>query len=249
MARPRKNNADYFSHDNNMRNHRKIKAIRNTFGLEGYAVFNMLLETLSECDNFKIKLSNEIDWEILSSDFGIEVERLENMMDYFIKLELIKNDKDTYFSTNLIERLTPLIEKREYLRDKYAEKVVSTTETPVSTREMPHSKVNKSKVKNTSDLEVAEKIPINTLIKLFEPVNPSYEKFYKNKTQRSALERLVKKYGESNVSGLIKYLAIMNEDRYAKGKSITPLEMENNLAHINNHYKQKKDNQRKITKL
>jgi hypothetical protein len=34
MARPLKNNADYFPHDNDMRNDEKILALRRKFGLE-----------------------------------------------------------------------------------------------------------------------------------------------------------------------------------------------------------------------
>ena len=55
MARPIKNNADYFTHDSQMRNHRKIKALRYKFGLIGYAVYNMLLEVLTNAENFKFE--------------------------------------------------------------------------------------------------------------------------------------------------------------------------------------------------
>jgi hypothetical protein len=141
MARPRKNNADYFSHDNNMRNNRKVKALRNKFGLEGYATFNMFLEVLTESDGFKLKLSKDLDWELLAADFGIDTNTLREIIKYCENIELINNNSDIYFSNNLIERFSPLLEKREYLRNKYVEKVVSTTETPFSTVEMPHSKV------------------------------------------------------------------------------------------------------------
>lgn len=87
---------------------------------------------------------------------------------------------------------------------------------------------------------------INPLIKLFESVNPSYEKFFSNKTQRSALQRLVEKYTEEKVAGFIKYLPIINADKYAKGKSITPLQLEDNLAYIVNHFR---SNSKKITSV
>lgn len=153
MARPRKNNADYFSHDNNMRNHRKIKAIRNKFGLEGYAVFNMFLETLTECDQFKIKLKRDIDWELLSADFGILSSLLKEIIQYCIEIEIIIKDGDYFLSSNLIERLTPLTEKRERFREKYSKTDVSDAETIVSDAEMPQSKVNKSKVNKTKEEE------------------------------------------------------------------------------------------------
>jgi len=88
-----------------------------------------------------------------------------------------------------------------------------------------------------SNLPVAEKLPINDFINLFKEVNPSYEKFFKNKTQRAACERLLKKYGLEKAGGMVKYLPIINADKYAKGKSISPLQLEDNLALIISHYK------------
>ena len=49
MARPKKNNCDYFPHDNNMRNHIKVKAIRNK-DPNGFAIWVMFLEHLTSSD-------------------------------------------------------------------------------------------------------------------------------------------------------------------------------------------------------
>ena len=51
MARPKKEYCDYFSHDRDMRNHRKIKALRTKYGIEGYAIWVMFLEFLTGNDN------------------------------------------------------------------------------------------------------------------------------------------------------------------------------------------------------
>ena len=53
MARPKKNNAEYFTHDADMRNDVKIKALRRKFSHTGYAVWNYLLETLTDSDFFR----------------------------------------------------------------------------------------------------------------------------------------------------------------------------------------------------
>ena len=58
MARPIKNNADYHSHDSNMRNDIKIKALRRKYKLAGYAIYNMLLEVLTNAEYF------EYEWTI-----------------------------------------------------------------------------------------------------------------------------------------------------------------------------------------
>lgn len=65
MARPIKDNADYFTHDADMRDDPKIKALRRKFKAEGYGIWNMLLEAITDSDNFRLK----IDLEIMAGDF------------------------------------------------------------------------------------------------------------------------------------------------------------------------------------
>lgn len=43
----------------------------------------------------------------------------------------------------------------------------------------------------------------NSFLKLFEKVNPSYERLFANKTERAALERMIAKYGEEKMERLI----------------------------------------------
>jgi len=109
-----------------------------------------------------------------------------------------------------------------------------------------HTIDNTTKDTITKDISEQSSQDISRFIKLFEKVNPSYEKFYGNKTQRGAADRLIKKYGFEKAAGMVKYLPIINTDKYAKGKSITPLQLEDNLALIINHYNQKKNNKPKV---
>jgi len=96
-------------------------------------------------------------------------------------------------------------------------------------------KIREDKLAAQSAAENPAKI-INSLIKGFDMVNPSYEKFYANKTQRSALQRMVDKWGAEKVAGFIKYLGVMAEDKYAKN-IITPLQLEDNLGAVVKHWK------------
>lgn len=105
-----------------------------------------------------------------------------------------------------------------------------------------HTKENTTKDNITKDISEQSSQDISMFIKLFENVNPSYEKFYGNKTQRAAASRLLKKYGFEKSAGMVRYLPIINTDKYAKGKSITPLQLEDNLALIIAHYNQNKNN-------
>lgn len=72
---------------------------------------------------------------------------------------------------------------------------------------------------------------INEIISLFKEINPSYEKFYSNKTQRAAVERLLKKWGREKLEKIIKLVKKTNKMPYAP--TITsPLELENKLAKL-----------------
>ena len=77
------------------------------------------------------------------------------------------------------------------------------------------------------------------LIELFKPINPSYEKFFRNTTQRGALERLVKKFGPGKVEEIISILPITNTKKYAPTIT-TPLQLEDKLGQLVAFTKQQK---------
>lgn len=103
MARPRKNNADYFSHDNDLRNDDRIKAARRRFGMNGYGIWLMMLEKLCKAKNFTLEW-NEVNHEMWSGDFEIDPDILKEIIEYFIKIGLLQeelspsitNDNDDY---------------------------------------------------------------------------------------------------------------------------------------------------------
>lgn len=146
MARPQKNNADYFSHDNDMRNDDKVKAVRRKFKHEGYSIWNMMLEKLSKSDGFTLKY-NEKTLELWAGDFEIETEKLVEILEYFLKVELLVHLEGEIFSENMIRRFTGLIDKRNKHREKFQQQ--KPAETVIMDAEMPQSKVNKSIVKES----------------------------------------------------------------------------------------------------
>lgn len=111
MARPRKNNADYFSHESEMRNDVKIKALRRKFSHTGYAVWNYLLEVLTNADGFSISW-NDLDIELYAADFDLETDELTDIVDYCLKLGLLQMDGDMLFCENLISSFSSLMNKR-----------------------------------------------------------------------------------------------------------------------------------------
>jgi hypothetical protein len=141
MARPIRNNADYFSHDADMRNDPKIKAMRNKFGLTGYAVYCMTLEVLTNSDFFKREI-DEIEIEILSADFGIDADSFTDIIAYMLRLKLLQTeDNCTYLSQKLTDRLQAVTDKRQKARDR-AISVTESTQSKVNKRKVKKSKVN-----------------------------------------------------------------------------------------------------------
>lgn len=120
MPRERKNNAEYFTHDKDMRNDRKIKPLRNRFGNEGYAVYNMFLEVLADSDGFEIVV-NDFELKLLAGDFDIEDGRLREIIAFMIELHLLVRkeiDVENYllYSEGLKKRMQPMLEERERKR-------------------------------------------------------------------------------------------------------------------------------------
>lgn len=87
------------------------------------------------------------------------------------------------------------------------------------------------------DSQIAE------VIKLFEIVNPSIGKYYGNTTQRKACERLLKKWTVAQIKAVVDILPELNATKYAKGKSITPHQLEENLGYIKSFIEERQKNQ------
>lgn len=135
MARPKKENADYHTHDKEMRNDPKIRAVRKRYRHEGYSVYNMMLEVLTGSNNWQIEW-NDTTIELLSGDF--DSDNLQEIIEYCAgKLKLFTIEDGYLFSYQHQKRFNPLLAKRK--RDNK----------PVIASENPHSKVKYSKVEES----------------------------------------------------------------------------------------------------
>lgn len=159
MARPSKNNCDYFPHDNDMRNHVKVKAIRNKFK-NGYAIWVMFLEYLTSADGNVFEYT-DMQFELLSGDFGFNSNEIKEVIDYALKLEMIFNKNGFVNSDSLDVRLEPVYIKRGKSKEQSAKqkringKFISNNadSTIVSATEIPQSKVKESKVDENNEEE------------------------------------------------------------------------------------------------
>lgn len=166
MGRPAKNNAEYFPHYTSMRNHRKIKALRNKFGsVQGYAFWVMMLEWLTEQDGIEWEYS-ELECEMFAAELGVSVTEIRDMVDFCIRIELLfKTDSGFIYSESLNEYLKAVFEKRQRARDKSQTRKrredgrfcdSNSASGGVSVTEIPQSKVKESKVEKSKEKEIKE---------------------------------------------------------------------------------------------
>jgi hypothetical protein len=160
MARPKKKNAYYFSHDADMRNDPKLRALRRKFGLEGYAIWTMFLEVLTDSDYFEIEWT-PLNIELTAGDFDCDPELLEEIINYCcLTLKLFVMEDKKIYSEKMKERFGALLNKR--IRDvKPLKTELSTSITPkvaVSDVEKPHNKREESKVNKTKVKDINKKL-------------------------------------------------------------------------------------------
>jgi hypothetical protein len=182
MARPMKNNCDYFPHFTTMRNHKKVKALRAKFGqVLGYAFWSMFVEYLTEQDGIELE-NSDLEIEMFAGELGVSATEIRDMVDYCIKIELLFLTKDNFiYSESLNELLQPVFEKRKRAKElsktrkrhnngSYCDN--DTTACGVSVTEMPQSKENKSKENKSKEEIIKEetetKKPLNDEIGILE---------------------------------------------------------------------------------
>lgn len=169
MARPKKYNADYFPHNNDMRNDRRCKALRSKFNLEGYAVFVMLLETLTGANHFQIE-DNKMELELIAGDIDIDSKKLNAILEYLVKLGLLVKEGDLISSPMLNDLKNILNDIREKDRGRKTnvsenptkenalkENEVIQSENKVIQAKNAQSKVKESKVNKRKENEIKEK--------------------------------------------------------------------------------------------
>ncbi len=170
MARPVKNNLEYFSHDKDMRNDLKIKALRRKYSHKGYSIYVMMLEHLSNCDYLQFEWS-ELNIELLTPDFDIDATELVEIIDYCVKLNLFQIHLGYIYSHRFYERNQIVLNSRKDFslnnspimmlkQNQFSKSQINYDKIEINTQ----SKVNKSIVKESKqeDSIVEDSIEQNT---------------------------------------------------------------------------------------
>ena len=90
----------YFQHDYNSRNDDKILELRARFGAEGYGIWWMLLESIAETEDGHL---NNTRMAGLSLGYGVPVDKLKEVIDFCLDIELLKLDGDLLYNQRMLE--------------------------------------------------------------------------------------------------------------------------------------------------
>ena len=226
MARPSKNNAEYFSHDADMRNNRKVKALRRRFSHKGYAVWCFILETLTDADYFEIKF-DEVTQDLLAADFDITNEELQSIVAYFVKIRLLQKKDDTLYCEALKQRFEVLVEKRKNDRERLAalrrkNKIVATTTNNDDSCRCDNSTVKESILNNSKEESKGKYIFL------------TYYNYAHARFENMGKEEFLKEYFSSytRVDDLCKTFKVTKEKLYSLAEEVLLFWELDNVYHI-----------------
>ena len=139
----------YFNHSYSLRNQTEILELRAEFGIGGYGLYLMLLETIAESETQSI---NKNLIRGLSLNLNCDIELLKNLINFCVKLKLFLVKGDFIFSKHLQEHF----EKRAEIREKRSKAGAKGGKSKASDKQMlsnsKQSKVNKSKVNKINEI-------------------------------------------------------------------------------------------------
>lgn len=108
---------DFFFHDDNMSCDSKVLALRKRFGLQGYAVYCMILELLrkEEQARFGYMLNFEHDYYIVkySSYCSLEKTEFVTIVNFCIDVKLLKKHGNFIFSPGFTKRINQFLANRQ----------------------------------------------------------------------------------------------------------------------------------------
>jgi hypothetical protein len=151
-----KNDLPYFSHDNDARNHPKMKALRAQYGATGYGQFWMLNELISQAPEAHLDLVRKINRLAVAQELGFNLEELEKFLAFLSDpdIDLVYYVDGIIWTDRTEENYKSVKAERERKRGKYSE--VATT--PRSNDNSPGNNANNPERKDTKQSIANEEV-------------------------------------------------------------------------------------------
>jgi hypothetical protein len=161
--------------------------------------------------------------KVLSHNTGISETTIERILSYFEKTRQIGQQKTTK------NRVITILKWKTYQK-------LDNKRTTNGQQTDTYNNINNI-IRDTSKKEFLQSNQINELIELFKEVNPMYKDFFKNKTERKAIDDLAKQLTYDKLKSTIEHLPNIIGQPYAP-KPTKPTELKRDLGKLIAFYKQ-----------
>lgn len=228
MARPERNDIDYFPHE--VTHGKKMFIIENKYKNDGYAVWFKLLEELGKANFHYLDFNDEEQLMYLSSKFNVDEELLFSIVEDLAKLNAINKDlfqnNRIVFSDKFIESIQDAYKRRnnkcvtfdslcKHLSIKCEQKQISSSE---KSGNKPQTKVDYNKVNNSKGEN--EENPITKFTEWFNSRRKHYLEIESNfkrlgYTEQKNLNELKELYTKEDFE---KVMVNMCNDKYCNEK-------------------------------
>lgn len=222
MARPLKKGFDYFPHDTDMSEDEKLQKVEFKFGLEGYAIYNKILERSFKTSG-DFSLSDDDGYKMYAEKWRIEVERLKEIIMFFRDLKLFP--EENFVSNGIKKRMRKIKQERDRKRKYYKTKEVTarvsdgrnTGEIPVSPNKVNKTKLNKTK-ENNKDIDIEGHVTVTSRQDLGKlQIYWNTILFTPRLIEKEFIDNLYGKFGLDKSKGIIRDLA---ENGFKKVKTM-----------------------------
>jgi len=184
--------------------------------------------------------------ETMAEMLGLSKKSIQNILNTLLEKEIItKNEETAYLKANELWYQTVVIKHREesspvgkkvpYDREKSSHKHrEESSHYNDNNNNDSNNDINNGQAVVLAEAETSLVIDgktFNETIYLFKPVNPSVNRLFAQKGQRSALERLIKQHGIEKIRGMIELLPLLLKEPYAPIIT-TPYQLEAKLGQV-----------------
>lgn len=166
-----KNDLPYFSHDNDARNHAKMKALRGKYSWNGYGLFWALNEMVAEANEVSLDLSRKIVRGAVACELNMTTQELEKFLMFLADPEecglitykngIVKTDRTTENYQKLCierDRKKKVLKTGAEKRWKSQEKEQNGAENqPNGAEKEPNGMLKETKVKESKVKEIKGK--------------------------------------------------------------------------------------------
>jgi hypothetical protein len=174
MARITRDTVDYFPHYANASEGDTLTILQSRYGNDGYAFWFKLLERLSSAEGHYIDCRNPIKWQIFIAKMGVKEITTVEILNLLVEMQAIDGElwkSKLIWCQKLVDNVADVYQNRRRSVPQKPittnDNAITTVEMPISTPEIPQSKVKESKVNKTKGKENIEKKPYGEFKNVF----------------------------------------------------------------------------------